>query len=78
MNPLSEMRALFATPKEPIDRAVILEVTATTVTVKTGRGTRAVTPIGVNNYKAGDRVRVQGNLLLGKTVAEEALPLFKV
>jgi hypothetical protein len=78
MNPLHELQAILKGRPSAADTGVVVSVTADSVIVKTRGGLRTVKAVGATTYRAGDSVRLQDNVLLGKTAQTDSLPVFRV
>jgi hypothetical protein len=78
MNPLHELQSLLKGRPSVTDTGVVVSVTGDSVIVKTRGGLRTVKSVGATTYRAGDAVRLQDSVLLGKTAQTDSLPVFRV
>lgn len=77
MNPLTEMRRLVA-KQETIRNGTITNLRSGSITVRTRSGLKSFAIPENSTFKIGDTVRFQGNVLLGKAVSVDNIPIFKV
>lgn len=77
MNPLRELRSMVSGVTH-VESGVVTAVTAASVLVRSRGGLKSFSTSSPEQYKPGDTVRFQGNVLLGRAVSVETLPVFKV
>lgn len=77
MNPLRELRALVSS-STVVESGVVTRTTASGLVVRTRGGLKSFSIPNAEAYKTGDTVRFQGNVLLGKSISIENIPVFKV
>lgn len=77
MNPLNELRGMVTTAPF-IETGVVTAIGRATINVRTRGGLKSFSIPNTEAYKAGDTVRFQGNVLLGRTTSTDNLPTFSV
>lgn len=77
MNPLTSLRALMADKPTTFSGSVI-SVSTSAITVRTKSGLKSFSIDNPEKYRAGDTVRFQGEVLLGKSISANSIPVFKV
>jgi len=77
MNPLRELKALVGSVSR-IESGTVVTIGITTINVRSRGGLKSFSTPNPKAFKTGDTVRFQGNVLLGKAVSAESLPVFKV
>jgi len=77
MNPLRELRGLV-TNTSSIETGAVTSVTATSISVRSRGGLKSFSISTPGQFKPGDTVRFQGNVLLGKATSIDNIPVFKV
>ena len=76
MNPLKELRDLM--PREgAVESGIVVAITASGIQIRTKSGLKSFAT-ATGTYKPGDTVRYQGNLLLGKALGADSVPVFHV
>lgn len=77
MNPLRELRNLVVA-SSVVETGTVASVMPTFLSVRSRNGLKSFSISDANNYRPGDTVRFQGNILLGKAVSLDAIPVFRV
>lgn len=77
MNPLAELKSMVATATS-IESGIVVSINGPYMSVKHKTGLKSFAIPSVGSYKAGDTVRFQGNVLLGKATNADLLPVFQV
>lgn len=77
MNPLRELRSLVGSASA-VESGVVTSVTASSIVVRTRGGLKSFATATARSYKPGDTVRFQGNVLLGRSISIDNIPVFKV
>ena len=77
MNPLRDLKKSIL-DSSFVDTGTVVGVTVTAISVRTREGIKSFSVPNANMYRAGDAVRFQGNILLGKSVSADNLPVFEV
>jgi hypothetical protein len=76
-NPGNQLREVVA-PTKGINREGVIEsVTGSTVVVRTSKGRKEMTLTGATTYRAGDRVRLSGDVVVGK-LSSATVPTYYV
>jgi hypothetical protein len=77
MNPLKQLKGMMAT-KEPVQTGQVIEVSAGVVKVRGRSSLKSFAIPNASAFTVGETVRYQGNVLLGKSVPVDSLPVFTV
>lgn len=77
MNPLRELKNMV-TSAQTIESGIVTAVTVSSITVRGKGGLKSFSISTPGKYKPGDTVRFQGNVLLGRAISVDSIPVFKV
>ena len=77
MNPLRELKNLV-TSATIVESGVVTAISVSGIVVRTRGGLKSFSTPVAKTFKAGDTVRFQGNVLLGKSISVDSIPVFKV
>lgn len=77
MNPLKELKTMVSSSAS-VETGTVTGTSTSTLTVRTRGGLKSFSTPLASVFKPGDSVRFQGNVLLGRSIAPETLPVFKV
>lgn len=77
MNPLKALQGMMTT-KDAIEAGVVVSVSSTGIKVRGKTGLKSFSIPNASSYSPGDHVRYSGNLLLGKSIPADSIPVFYV
>ncbi len=77
MNPLKELKTMVSSSAS-VETGTVTSTSTSTVTVRARGGLKSFSTPMAPAFKPGDAVRFQGNVLLGRSIAPDTLPVFKV
>ena len=77
MNPVHALRRILNKQTTAVEQATVVAVKDGQVVVRTSSGVRTVKAIG-DTYRVGDTVRLQNNVVLGKAMSQDSIPVFRV
>lgn len=75
---LDDMRGLMKKPELKVTKGEVVEVKASTMIVRTLQGLKECTAVNLGQFKVGDRVKVDGDLVVSKVTNPSSLPTYSV
>lgn len=75
---LDDVRGLLRPVELKVTKGEIVEVKANTLIVRTLQGLREFAAVNAGQFKVGDRVRVDGDLVVSRVAGSGSLPTYTV
>ncbi len=77
MNPLRELKSMVVS-SSTVESGTVVSITGSSISVRSRGGLKSFSISTPGQFKPGDTVRFQGNVLLGKAISVDNIPVFKV